>query len=214
MRMTKKSWNGWASTGLVAALLMGGLTGCSEETTPGGPGAATTTTEGEPAEPEATFTLTMPTGATNVEQGASEVISIGIDRGEQFGEDVTVTFMPPQGVTIEPSEAIIPAGQDEVEVTVHVDATATPGEKLIQVSGKGGSGPAATGELKIEVTQSDATDDTDTIAPPVTPTPVAPDVNAPDATTPPPATEDPAAPDDALNPEGGAPQPETSEDVE
>jgi hypothetical protein len=199
---------GWAAAALLAVSL---LTGCSEETTPGGPGAATTTSEGEPANEEATFTLELPTGATNIEAGKSEVATIGIDRGENFTQDVTVTFMPPQGVTVEPSEATIRSDAEEVEVTIRVEPTAQPGEQIINVSGNGGSGPPATGELKIEVTKPDA-DDTNNAAAPATDTTPA---NPPPPADTPPAGAPPANPDagnpsappaNPVNPEGGEPQ--------
>jgi hypothetical protein len=220
------------------------LTGCSEETTPGGPGAATTTSEGEPANEDATFKLELPTGATNIEAGMTQTVSIGIDRGETFNQDVTVTFMPPQGVTVEPAEATIGADAEEVEVTIRVDATAQPGEQIINVSGSGGSGPPATGELKIEVTRPDADDVNNTATPPAaapsdtppattppaTPpadaAPATPPADTPPADTPPadnPPATDPANPDagspstppaNPENPEGGEPKDENPNETE
>jgi hypothetical protein len=203
------------------------MTGCTEETTPGGPGAATTTTDGEPANEEATFKLELPTGAKNIEAGKSDTVSIGIDRGDNFTQDVTVSFMPPPGVTVDPSETTIRSDASEVEVTIRVDPSAQIGEQTISVSGSAGSGPPATGDLKIEITKPDADDATDTAPPPATTTPATtPPADQPPATTPadqppatppadePPATTPPATepaspstpPGDPANPEGGEPQ--------
>ena len=51
------------------------------------------------------------------------------------------------------AQTTIPPGTDEVEVTVMVDATAPPGELMIDVEGQAASGPPATGQLHIEVTE-------------------------------------------------------------
>jgi hypothetical protein len=212
---------------LLAALLV--LPGCSEESTPGGPGAATTTSDGEPANEESTFTLNLPTGATNIEQGMSENVTISVDRGDNFTEAVSLQFQPPAGVTVEPQEATIAAGQDEVEVSIRAEASATPGEQIIEITGMGGSGPPAKGQLQIEVTQADSdsagaatspppsdTPDAATTPPADDPSAVTPPTDDAGATTPPtddagaatppPGATDPAAPPgNPENPEGGAP---------
>jgi hypothetical protein len=195
--MFTKFWMGW---GLASLLSMFLLVGCTEESTPGGPGAATTTQEGEPADDEATFNLDMPAAATNIEQGQSQTVTIGVDRGSDFTGDVTVTLIAPEGITVEPKEATIKAGSDDVEIAVQVAPTVPVGEKIIDISGSGGSGPAATGQLKIEVTKGEGSDTSD----PATSDPANAD---PGASAKPPADPSlsPAPPADPANPEGGAP---------
>jgi hypothetical protein len=202
--MTRTLWTGWGAT-LLAALL---LTGCTEESTPGGPGATTTPAEtgadadtgidndtggaftnepepGEPQNPDMTFTLGMPTGATNVEQGQSEVVTISIDRGDQFTEEVTVQLTPPQGITVEPQQFTFASGQEESDVQVTAGPTATIGEHNIQVQGQSASGPPAKGTLTIEVTKADDAGgdqpDLDPAAPanPAQPNPANPEEGAP-----------------------------------
>ena len=215
--MNAKSWLGLTAAGLVALFLM---TGCTEETNPGGPGAVTTTDDGDPAQPEATFKLEMPSGATNIEQGKSEPITIGIDRGEDLQDEVQITFTPPQGVTLDPEQTTIPPGAEEVEVTVTVDATAPPGELMVDVEGQAASGPPATGHFRIEVTEKETDDQPATDTPPpagttdlesdvdaIPPAPINPEGGAPEV-------EDPnAAPQEPANPEEGAPA-VTEEEVE
>jgi hypothetical protein len=198
--MTKSIWTGWSAT-LLAVLL---LTGCTEESTPGGPGAtpatpgSNTTADdgmlddapeaGEPINEDATFELGMPTGATNVKQGEAQTVTISIDRGDEFAGEVNVTLTPPQGITVDPQQFTFPAGQDEMEVQVTAGPTATPGEQIIRVEGRAPSGPPALGELKIEVTEADSD------SPPA-------NLNNPD----PAAPANPAPPANPANPEEGAP---------
>ncbi|MBW3599638.1 MAG: hypothetical protein KY475_20495 [Planctomycetes bacterium] len=204
--MNAKSWLGLAAVGLVALFLM---TGCTEETPPGGPGALTTTPEGEPAEPEATFTLAVPTGARNIEQGESETLTIGVDRGEEFQDEVAVTFQPPEGITIDPEQATIVAGEDEVDITVTVDPTVQPGELWIEVTGEAPAGPPTTGKIAIEVTEKEETTPGETPRAKETPPADVPPADEPLDVNPEegaPAAEDPAAaPKNPVNPEEGAP---------
>jgi hypothetical protein len=198
--MTKTLWTGWGAT-LLAVML---LTGCTEESTPGGPGATTTTPAtsdmadddsildndpepGEPINSDATFELQYPTGATNIEQGQAETVTISVDRGDEFTGEVNVTLTAPAGITVNPEQFTFAAGEDEKELQVTVAPTAILGEQIIQVEGVSAGGPPAKGELKIEVTEGNAGD-----AP----------ADTGGAFNPNPANPVPANP---ANPEGGAP---------
>ena len=57
----------------------------------------------QPANGEAddTFNLSMPLMSTTLHQGESKEVAVGIKRGKNFDEDVTLKFAEgPQGVTI------------------------------------------------------------------------------------------------------------------
>jgi uncharacterized membrane protein len=121
--------------------------GCSKETDPAKtPGAKTT-----PAAAN-TFELEIPTGATNVDKGATQTMTIGVDRGDDLKGAVALTFKPPEGITIEPASAEIPADKDEVEITVKAADDAAAGEKTIPVTGKVGE-KETSGNIKVEVTE-------------------------------------------------------------
>lgn len=71
---------------LVAAL---GLCGCQKESAPGGPGAtAKPGTAGNGSETVTnksdTFTLKVPAGNVNVQQGKEQEVTLSIDRGSEF----------------------------------------------------------------------------------------------------------------------------------
>jgi uncharacterized membrane protein len=128
------------------ALSMLIVMGCNKETDPAKtPGGKT------PAK-ENTFKLELPPTAPNVAKGATETVTIGVDRGDDMKGAVALTFKPPAGITIEPTSAEIPADKDEVEVTVKADAEAAAGEKSIPVTGKVGD-KQTEGTLNVEVTE-------------------------------------------------------------
>ena len=147
------------STALLVAAMA--VIGCGEETEPGGPGA-------DPASPAAngdgddmqneenTFTMTVPSTATDIEAGGSESITVSIDREDQFNEAVTLQFTAPQGIRVEPQQHEIAAGIDEADVTITVDPTAQPGEHRISVTATPTSGEnPVTAEFMVEVEAAD-----------------------------------------------------------
>ena len=135
---------------LVVALVT--LVSCSTgKDSPGGPGATNTT--GKPplyGQADNTFILTAP--STSLKQGESKTVLIGIKRGKNFQEDVTVQFAEvPQGVTLDPPNLDIKHGDTETKVTVKAAADASLGDFTIKVIGHPKTGKDATHEFKITV---------------------------------------------------------------
>ncbi len=158
-----------------AAALFGmvvALVGCSQESTPGGPGASSatkmntstttaptsstsvTTTANKPVtitDKNKTFTLKVPEMTTTVRPGKKEELTISISRGSAFKESVKIQFRAPKGVTMTPAEPVIPAGQDKVSVTVQSTKDAPVGKTNIEVMAIPESGRSVSLELPIEV---------------------------------------------------------------
>lgn len=133
--------------------------GCSESR-PGGPGVvtappqSTTTTALKPVlgPEENTFSLSTPVLSTHLKQGQSETGTISVSRGENFDEDVTLSFSGlPQGVTIEPMSAMIRHGDKEAQVTFHAAADAALGDFTIDVMGHPAQGADAHSKFKLSV---------------------------------------------------------------
>jgi hypothetical protein len=136
---------------LVAAVVT--LIGCGGKDSAGGPGATNPTGKGPLyGQADNTFNLTAP--STSLKQGETKAVSIGIKRGTNFQEDVTLKFADvPQGVTIDPASPVIKHGDKEREVTVKAAADASLGDFTVKVTGhptKGGDGST---DLKITVTE-------------------------------------------------------------
>jgi len=138
------------------ALLMLVAAGCNEST-PGGPGVQpnTTTTAHKPVigEAEQTFTLTAPQLSTHLKQGESKDISISMNRGKNFDDDVTLTFTDiPKGLTVTPAGSVIKHGDKETHLTFAAAADAALGDFTIKVTGHPSKGTTdAVTELKLTV---------------------------------------------------------------
>jgi hypothetical protein len=159
-----------------AAALFGmvvAVAGCSQESTPGGPGASSatkmntsttttptsstsvTTTANKPVvtDPNNTFTLKLPEMTTTVRPGKKEEVTISISRGSAFKESVKIQFRAPKGVTITPTDPVIAAGQNKVSVTVQSTKEASVGKTKIEVMAVPESGRSVSLEMPIEVKQ-------------------------------------------------------------
>ncbi len=141
--------------GSFTSLLMMTMVVCSGcgQAVPGGPGV-TKPSQRQPAYGEAdnTFNLSVPHMSTTLHQGESKEVSIGIDRGKNFEEDVTLTFADgPKGVTLDSAKPIIMHGATEAKVTVKATTDASLGDFTVKVTGHPTKGANATNEVKITV---------------------------------------------------------------
>ena len=157
-----------------AAALFGmvvAFAGCSQESTPGGPGASrqartsttttttptssksVTTTANKPVitDKNNTFTLKVPEMTTTVDQGKKEDVTISINRGSQFKETVRIQFRAPKGVTITPAEPVIQAGQDKVTVSIQATTDAAAGKSNIEVTAVPENGRSVSLEMPVQV---------------------------------------------------------------
>jgi hypothetical protein len=128
------------------------LAGCNQGT-PGGPGA-TGTADKKSAYQQAndTFNLKVPILATNLKQGERKATSIGIKRGKNFNEDVSLKFAAiPKGITLDPSSAVIKHGDEEAKLTLVASNDASLGDFTINVTGHPSKGGDATIGFKIAV---------------------------------------------------------------
>jgi uncharacterized membrane protein len=136
--------------GLLGVALLAGV-GCHPGTTggPGTPGGKSPIV----GQAEQTFKLDMPNLATKVKQGETKDVTIGIDRGKNFDQDVALKFEDlPKGVTIEPASPVIKHGEKEAKVAVHAADDAAIGDFTIKVDGTPGTkGATASNTFKVTV---------------------------------------------------------------
>jgi uncharacterized membrane protein len=158
IRMKRTFWTLAAMAGAVI-----GTAGCNNGT-PGGPGADTgkdkdkekpsalQQAEDAVIQHEGTYSLTMPLLTTRIKQSEDKVVSVGIRRGKNFDEDVTVKFEgAPTGVTVDPETATIKHGEKETKVNIKASNDAAVGEFSIKVTGHAEKGTDASNNLKIIV---------------------------------------------------------------
>ena len=146
---------------LTTMMIMGGaalaLYGCNQDSTPGGPGTALPESE-KPmmGQTDNTFTLDVPMIATTIKQGEKDTVSIGIKRGTDFSQDVSLKFdNVPIGVTIEPAAPRISKAEENVELTVHASADAALGDFVVKLTGEPDAGAAAMADFSLTIAKGD-----------------------------------------------------------
>jgi uncharacterized membrane protein len=158
-----------------ACAMLAAVAGCSQESTPGGPGASSTprTTVSSAAKTDGnrtiheetvtetkmvnkgdTFTLEVPKMSTTLDTGKKRDVDISISRGKEFKQSVKLEFKAPAGVTVTPTMATIPAGQDKVTVTLEASKDAMAGKSQVEVMAVPETGKAVSLEMPVEVKQT------------------------------------------------------------
>ncbi len=141
------------------------LTGCNQGTS-GGPGAAGPASEqATVGQTDETFTLNMPMMSTNLNQGETAAVSIGIKRGRNMDGDVTLKFEGlPEGVTIEPANPTIKREDTEAKLTLSAADDASLGDFTVKVMGHPTEGPDASNDLKITIAKQPSREAADAAA--------------------------------------------------
>lgn len=143
---------------VVVALVV--FTGCNGAGTPGGPGA--TDTNAKPplyGQADNTFELSVPSSlplrSTTLKQGETTKVLIGIKRGKNFDQDVTLSFEGlPSGVTVDPVSPVIKAGETEANLVLTTAGDASLGDFTVKVKGHPTKGSDAMSEFKVAVVKS------------------------------------------------------------
>ena len=100
------------------------------------------------------FTLTLPTGTTSTKQGEKKEVTISIDRGTEFKEDVKVKLTSPTPkLKFSSPEGTIKASEKEMKVLVEAADDAPLGEHKITVTGTPEHGAEAHGDFTVKVTE-------------------------------------------------------------
>jgi hypothetical protein len=85
--------------------------------------------------PENTFRIEVPRLETDIKQGESKTVTVGIDRGKNFDQDVRLEVSgAPKGVTVTPASPMIKAADKNVQLTIQAAKDAALGEHEITVT--------------------------------------------------------------------------------
>lgn len=97
------------------------------------------------------FTLSMP-DASPIKQGTEQTLTIGIDRDDDFNQDVSLSFGDlPMGVTLEPESPVIKNGEAGAQVKMTVAENASLGDFTIPVTGSPTDGVKNSDKIELTV---------------------------------------------------------------
>ena len=100
------------------------------------------------------FKIVAPAFDTKVKQGEVQNVTISIERGESFTQDVTLELKltKGEGLTLEPTKVVVKADDEpNVQITITASKDAAIGEHIITVTGTPTTGEPTTMEFNVKV---------------------------------------------------------------
>jgi hypothetical protein len=131
--------------------------GCDQKaSTAGGPGATNPSAK-PPLYGEADNTFNLTASSISVKQGDAAQGTIGIKRGTNFAQDVTLAFENlPKGITLDSSALAIKSGGSDAQFKLTATDDVAPGEFTINVVGHPTKGGDATIQFTLTVAKKDS----------------------------------------------------------
>ena len=129
-------------------------TGCEKAGTPGGPGATASSKPPMYGQADETFNIT--TSSVSIKQGDVAQTTVGIKRGTNFTQDVTLMLEGlPKGVTVDPSKPVVESKNTDSKFAITASDEAAIGEYEIKVIGRPSKGADASNSFKLYVSKKD-----------------------------------------------------------
>lgn len=103
------------------------------------------------------FKIDVPTFDVKVKQGETQSLTIKLQRGESFKQDVKLEIETAEDISIDPTKVTVKAsdGQD-VQLMIMVPKDAALGDYIVTVTGTPETGEATSVEFKVKVVAMDA----------------------------------------------------------
>jgi uncharacterized membrane protein len=103
------------------------------------------------------FAIEVPTFATDVKQGETQNVTIKLQRGESFKQDVKLQIEAAKGISVEPAKVTVKASDEpDVKLMITVPKDAALGEYKVSVTGTPTTGEPTSVEFKVKVEAPEA----------------------------------------------------------
>jgi uncharacterized membrane protein len=100
------------------------------------------------------FKIDVPTFGTKIKQGETQSVTLSLERGESFKQDVTleIKLVDGKGITFDPASVIVKAGdKPDVQLQVSAAQDAAISEYRVSVTGTPKTGEPASTEFNVKV---------------------------------------------------------------
>ena len=103
------------------------------------------------------FRIDVPTFDTKVKQGETQTITIKLQRGESFKQDVQLEIEAAEGISVDPAKVLVKASDGpDVVLTITVPKDAAFGKYIVSVTGTPETGEPTSVEFKVKVIAPEA----------------------------------------------------------
>jgi uncharacterized membrane protein len=138
LRKGKKMKNAIA---VVMTLVLATVSGCQSSSQRGG-----SVSKGEG------FKIVVPTLTTEVKQGETKNVTVSLERGQYFKQDVKLQIKAAKGISVEPTKVLVKASdKPDVQLMITVPKDAAIGEYKVSVTGTPTTGEPTSVGFKVKV---------------------------------------------------------------
>ncbi|MGD1276403.1 MAG: hypothetical protein ABR964_04170 [Tepidisphaeraceae bacterium] len=126
---------------IVMALALTAFVGCQSS---GSRGGGMAENEG--------FRIAVPTFGTDVKQGEMQTVTVSLDRGESFKQDVKLRIKTTEGISVDPTSVWVKAGdKPDVQLRIAASKDAALGEYRVHVTGTPETGEPTSADFNMKV---------------------------------------------------------------
>ena len=98
------------------------------------------------------FKIAVPTFTTEIKQGEVQSVTVSLERGDYFKQDVNLQIEAFKGISVDPTSVIIKASdKPDVQLRITVPKDAALGGYLVSVKGTPKTGEPASTEFNVKV---------------------------------------------------------------
>jgi uncharacterized membrane protein len=126
---------------IVMTLVLATVSGCNSSSPKGG-----SVLKGEG------FKIAVPTFTMEIKQGEVQSVTISLERGDYFKQDVKLQIEAAKGISVEPTSVVIKASdKPDVQITITVPKNAALGEYKVSVKGIPKTGESTSTAFTVKV---------------------------------------------------------------
>jgi hypothetical protein len=126
---------------IVMALVLATMSGCQSSSPRGGS-----------AFKDEGFKIGVPTFTTEIKQGQAQSVTISLERGKYFKQDVKLQIEASKGISIEPTKVMVKASdKPDVQIRISADNAAAISEYVVSVKGTPETGEPSTTQFNVKV---------------------------------------------------------------
>ncbi len=98
------------------------------------------------------FKISVPTFSTNVKQGEVQNVGVSLHRGDYFKQDVRLEFKTTEGISVDPTGALIKASdKPDLQLRIAANKDAALGDYRVYVKGTPETGQPTSVEFTVTV---------------------------------------------------------------
>ena len=98
------------------------------------------------------FKIAVPTFSTEIKQGQTQNVTVSLERGDYFKQDVKLQIEASKGITFDPAKVLVKASdKPDVQLTITAPKDAALGEYIVSVKGTPKTGEPTSVEFNVKV---------------------------------------------------------------